>query len=90
MKELSTTQANEINTLKKQVEVLTKKMASDDCGGGRKGGFGGGGFGGGAKIPRNLLNTCSDCETANTGLRCPHCTICCKTGHKRNNCPENK
>ena len=86
VKELSTTQANEINTLKKQVEVLTKKMASDDGGGGgRKGGFGGGG-----KIPRNLLNTCSNCEAANTGIRCQHCTICGKTGHKRINCPENK
>ena len=89
--ELSTTQASEINTLKKQVEVLTKKMGSEEINrkqdggsGGRKGGFGGG------KIPRNLLNTCRECEAANTGIRCTHCTICCKPGHKRVECPENK
>ena len=87
VKELSTTQANEINTLKKQVEALTKKMSSDDGGDGvgRQGGSSGGG-----KIPRNLLNTCEDCAAANTGVRSQHCTICCKTGHKRINCPKNK
>ena len=86
MKELSTTQANEINTLKKQVEVLSKKITDD----GGNGGARQGGSSGGGKIPRNLLNTCEDCAAANTGVRCQHCTICCKTGHKRINCPKNK
>ena len=99
--ELSTTQANEINTLRQQVEMLTKRMASDEInrkdgdGNRRGGGFGGdgnrrgGGFGG-SKIPRNLLNTCSECEKANTNIKCQHCTICCESGHKRVECPKNR
>ena len=88
--ELSTTQANEINTLRQQVEMLTKRMASDEIN--RKDGDSnrrGGGFGG-SKIPRNLLNTCSECEKANTNIKCQHCTICCESGHKRVECPKNR
>ena len=86
MKELSTTQANEINTLKKQVEVLSKKITDD----GGNGGARQGGPSGGGRIPRNLLNTCEDCAAANTGVRCQHCTMCCMTGRKRINCPRNE